>query len=465
MNELQKLIDSYIVAGKSDSEIAELIMQHEDAKTLTVKEVADLIIERQNAKAVEEELKKAKKETEKKEAEKKAEKDKDEKFNKIIDEKLKSINYDAFKKFAVAKELKRFNHQTKMFETIKNPSLAYGEFNNMLKFFLDKDFKAAKDVSHQIDVDNFERKSLNLGRKITRSDSEAAGGYAIPTEVDETIFQLLYAASEMLKIVNTENIIVENKIFPLMYGIDVSYIADQATSLNETNPTFSNPSVAMQRVGAWSSISNTIIRQKGADLVQAFVAALASAYAKFFDLHIPCGNVSGNSDLVDGIIYDNNSFKLAAIALTALTDVKILDMINELDSAVDLAKVYLTCNRKVTGRIGLLENSAGNKLFPDFLRTRNISPYGIPLKTNSRIPSTLDITGENRLTGTDDALICGDMSNVVVGISPETRIDDSQHFLFTTDALVIRAIKRYGQKIISSASTAGKTVIVQKLTN
>ena len=103
-------------------------------------------------------------------------------------------------------------------------------------------------------------------------------------------------------------------------------------------------------------------------------------------------------------------------------------------------------------------------MFPQYLNGGQISPFGIPLVTNSQIVSTLDVGGDD-WGGTDDVLILADFSKVVAGVTRETRIEFSEHYQFINDALTIRGIKGYGQKVISGSSTAGVVAVAQELTN
>ena len=249
-----------------------------------------------------------------------------------------------------------------------------------------------------------------------------------------------------------------------MYGMSVVDIADQSTALTEKNPTFGNPTVTMQRAGAFSTISNTIVQQKGSDIVNAFISAYVSEFALFLDQRLAAGNVSGQSHLVDGIIFDGNSTLATPIARTALSVDTLEDMKNALSPRANLAKSAFVANRKVVGDIGKLETTGGQRLFPDYLSGGKMNPFGIPVVTNPHIISTLDIGGDD-YSGTDDALILADFSKVIAGVSKDTRIEFSEQFQFANDALTIRAIKNYGQKVISASGTAGTVALVQELTN
>ena len=468
---MDKKIHQWIEEGKTDEEISALLLSDEelsqDVKSLTEDGVADAILKGRKAANVAASL--AKKKADQADADKKAADAKalDAKVSDAVNDKLKSLNIDPTGNVAQApRSLKWFDPVSKEFKDhAEKPTESYVKMNEMLSAIVDGDKGRAKSISKEIDQNNARMSAIENGKATPSvSDVDARGGYAIPTEVDSMIHQLIYNQSAMLGLVNQDNVIYESKIYPLMYGMSVVDITDQSTALTEQNATFSNPTVNMERAGAYSVISNTIIKQKGADIVNAFISAYTSEFAKFLDFRLSVGNVTGESHLVDGIVFDANTSTPTAIALSALSLSTLEDMKNTLDASADMSKTAFMANRKVVGKIGQLETTAGQLLFPGYLNGGSISPFGIPLVTNSQIISTLDVGGDAH-GGTDDVLILADFSKVVAGVTRETRIEFSEHYQFINDALTIRGIKGYGQKVISGSSTAGVVAVAQELTN
>lgn len=464
--ELKKLIEQLVAEGKSDSDIAGAVLENSEGKSLHADEIVSAIETAKKSEAVLAALKAKARLEEDAKAAVAAKASEEKRLSELVDEKLKGIEIN-FGKYKTESELKRFNARTGKVEAFR-PTEEYKAFNQMLVACNEKDFKAAKDISNEIDVANDMReiKVQGLAKATpTVSDVSSRGGYSIPTEVADQVMQLLYERSVTLALCNKDNVMYNSKIYPIMYGMSVGYISDQSTAATEKNPTFSNPSIDMKRIGGYSAISNTIIRQKGADITNSFVAAYASALAEFFDLHIPCGNITGASDLIDGICFDPNTSTPTAIALANLTLSSLSTIKNTLSAKANLAQCAWVANRTVSDKIGLLETTGGVREFPGYIEGRAVSPFGIKLVTNPQIPSTLDITGDNRTGGTDDALILADFSKVILGVSGDMRIDSSDHFLFTSDLMVMRMIQYWGMKVVSSSSTAGVVAIAQKLTN
>ena len=384
-------------------------------------------------------------------------------------DKYGSIKIDAQGKMIAPKKLSRFDAKTGVFVEDHVPSEVYGAFNSMLLASIAKDAGRAQAISNEIEQDNKNYNSnANYGQKAAYdpsvTDSSARGGYAVPTEVDKMIWQLLYAESAMMKLCNINVLQYDSKLYPLMYSMSVADIADQTTEITESQAVFSNPTVNMKRFGGFSCISNTLIRKLGSDVVNAFIQAYSSEIAKYLDLRLAVGNVTNSSDLFDGIVFDANTTLATECALAALTMKELKTIKNQLSAQAN-GKLAFVGNRNVVDTIGLLESSGGQMIFPQWVAGGAMAPFGIPLVLNAQIPSTLDVSADKRTTGTDDVLIVADFSKVVAGVSMETRIDLSDSYRFTTDVTTIRAVKEAGIKVISGTGTAGICAVALGLTN
>ncbi len=453
MNILE-FIEKLIKEGKSDEEISKALESNEELQfeSIDVKEIAKKIYTLRKASELSSALSREKSEleatTKASENEKELEKRIDEKVNK----KLKSINIDPMGKMGSVQELKRFNPRTGKVEGSHRPSEAYRAFNEMLhQCFLGRKDIAAK-ISGEIDFENLKVQYELEGKATpTVSDVTTRGGFAIPVEVNDEIMQLIYAQSMIMQRANTDNIIFESKIYPTINAISVDYITDQSTTLAELNPTFSDPTINMERVGGFSTISNTILAQKGSDIVNAFTTAFASSFARFLDFHLAIGNVTGAGEAQDGLVFDPNTTLQTPVALTSLTTDDLCAMWENISDEVDQASLWWIANRKVFNILGKLESTGGFSHFAEFFsRGTNFEPLGIPIIRDPKITSVLDVGGDDNTGGTDDVLILADLSKFIVGVDGETRIDTSQDFLFTDDLMTMRAIKRVGWKVIFS---------------
>ena len=460
---LKDFIAKLIAEGKNAGEICAAVTakktEIDETKNASSTEIADLVFEQiENAET--QKLFTEKQNAKKLEADKKvAAKKEDEKINSIVDAKLKSININpAGNQFDVA-PVKRFNMTSGKLEDITEKMTPERiKFNDMLRMVGVKNTSSAAAISAEIDQQN--AKDAKYAGKILRSDSDAVGGYAVPTLVKEEFAQLMYQESVMLQKANTDNIIVEDKIYPTMGDAAVVDITDQSTNLTETTPAVGNPTVTMKRTGAFSYIANTLISQR-VDIVNATIIAYKSAFARYIDLRTMAGNVTGNSQPIDGLIFDSNTQYETVVAATAFSIANMVAMQESIDDEANEDSMYWIGNRKVMNLIGQLENSGGQSLFPTFFTGGTFEPLGIQMLKNTKIPSTLDVGGDNATTGTDDALTLADLSKIVLGVDTDNlRIETSDQYNFKADALTIRGILRLGW-----ASMFSNTVRVLEITN
>jgi HK97 family phage major capsid protein len=456
---IQEHIKSLISEGKEAKEIAEILISSEDVKEagLSSEEIASKVFEALKS----EEAVKAFEALEAEEAKKAEAKAKESELAKSIKEgvqaELKSININPTGKYKQEEITKRFDYAKGEFvEDSSSKSEAQKVFNTMIKCIASGDDSGAFSASKEIDQDN-----SRYGTKATvRSDSDSVGGYSIPTEVSDEIMQLSYEQSVMLPKVNRDAVMVEDKIYPTIGDITVDYVANQDTALTESNPTFSNPTINLERVGAWTNISNTILRQKGANLTNAFTLAYASANARFIDKHLILGNITGNGDLQDGLVWLGTTTDNTALALTSLADSTLTRMVENMDDEFSPSSTVWIGNHKVKNQIGLLENGGGNYLFPNYVGGGDIKPLGYEFLLNTKITSVLQVSEDDSTGGTDDVLLLADLSKFIVGIRDNLRIDTSSHFNFTKDVLTMRGIQSMGWGVLFA-----DCIQVQELTN
>ena len=443
MDNLQFKINELIEEGKTDHEIAEIISSEEDAKCLDAKEVAAKIFEAKKvfeAKKALMNLEKEKECVKAKESEKKLFEDS---VKSEVEKHLKAININPTTQFGNHVVDKRWDYSKGKMVNIDPVKEEHKlVFNKLLKCMANNDTSNAFAISREIDQHNT--------KATIRSDSDSVGGYAVPTEVAEEIMQLTHEQSILLPKVNRDVIIVEDKIYPTIGDITVDYIANQDTATAESSPRFNNPTVNMERIGAHTNISNEIIRQKGADITNAFTIAYGSANARFVDAHLVIGNITGNSDLIDGLVWQGSTTGLTAVTEAAFSDATITNMIVQMDKEFDPSRTVWIGNHTVRNLIGTLVTDGGQQLFPQYMSGGLITPLGFEFVLNPYITDILQISEDDSTGGTDKALILCDLSKFVVGLDGELRLDTSVDFNFTKDLTTFRGIQKIGFKLLFS---------------
>lgn len=329
---------------------------------------------------------------------------------------------------------------------------AYQKMGELLTAYTRGDMPSMHSISKEIEQEN--AKALNI-KSPAVSDINAQGGYAIPTLVREDIFQLQYASTPLMSLMRVEEITVNTVNFPILGAITVTPIADQSTAVPEKTPTFASSSLTVYRFGGFTNIANTFLDQK-ANLTNAFVTAYASASSRAMELYVLCG--VGGADLVTGIVFDANTTRPTAYALSTL-DVDKLEALTRALSDEATSRRAFIANKKVRNKVGMLTHG-NNSAFPMFIGNGELAPFGTPFIECPKIPSTLDVGGSSRTAGTDDVLILADFDKIVLGIGTDLRFDISKDARFTDDQTSMRAIQRFGVKVIAPSAC-----VAQELTN
>lgn len=431
---MKDLIKSLLLEGKTDEEIATAVLADESAKGLTADAIAEKIIEIKKGEEITAKLK-AKADADKKTADEKIEETKAEKrIGELVDAKLKKSKVDPFNNLG-GEKVKIYNAASGQIEEYsQRDSESIKAQGKLFKAMINNDKIEAAAISKDIDAQN--AKAANM------AGTDNVGGYAVATPVDNMIHELIYKKSVVMSNFNTDVIMQNDKIYPVMSNPAINWIANEDTAATQTTPAFTNPTTTMYRAGAFSYISNKLIGALESDIVNTFINSYSSAFARFLDAQIFIGNISGNSDLIDGLVWNANVNQQTAIALSALgiDDVKtLLEAISD-----EASNVKLFGNRKVKHQLGLDETTGGNMYFPQVINGGDFSPLGVPFIENTKITNVLDVGGDDSTGGTDTVIMAVDVDNVVVGLGKTTRISTSEDFRFTTDQVTIRGIKNLG---------------------
>ncbi|WP_438979975.1 phage major capsid protein [Polynucleobacter sp.] len=460
MDKIKEKIAELLKAGKSNEEIVVEIAKMEEAQSKGMK-AADILKEIKSLEASE----KALKEFEALKAQELEEEKIAANVKKVL-EKMPAFS----PKFKDNETYKHFNPETGKIEEKKYESESQSQLQKLLMAaFVDKDAKSAKSISDEIGQET-ERMKRGLSRDVkTPLYSDATtGSYMIPTEVNMQILALTYQKSALFNRLNKAVVGYNSKVYPIMIDGTFAFITDETTQLGDKTQTVSNPSIDMKRYGGLAYLSNTLLQYRGSDLTTAFMNSVSSMNAKFIDLMVPAASVTTNSDLFNGIFFDANTAYVAAANLSAITSSTLTTLLNTLDPSCDPASTVFFANRKIRSAFGLLENSNGAFVFPQFMTDGTIEPTGVPFLLDSQIGSALNHaasagSGANRRTGgTADIIAVADLSKIVVGMG-DLRIEASEHFKFDYDQIAFRMVGQMGCKVLSSSSTAGAVAAIQQL--
>ena len=436
---LKELILDCLSKGLDDEAIVARVKDHEEVKTLDANGVLEVLDTAKKEYDLSKALGLRKEET--KEAEIKAEAAGE--VEKTVEGILKTKGFD---KFSIGAEtVKHYNPSTGKNEVLTDREVDGVEhFGEMLKYLMNGNEIDAAAVSKDIDSEN--SKAANI------AGTPNVGGYAVPTPVDNQIHELIYAQSVAMNNFNTDVIMQNDKIYPVMANAVVDWIATEDTAASQTTPAFSAPTTNMYRAGAFSAISNKLIGAASADVVAAFMRSYAAAFARFVDAQIFIGNMTGNSDLLDGLVWNTQGAAGTPIALSALGIDDVQTMLASISDEAQNVKLF--GNRSVKFQLGLDENTGGINYFPQVINGGNFAPFGHDFVENTKITNVLNVGGDDSTGGSDTAILAVDCNAVMLGVGQRTRIDTSTDYLFTKDQVVIRGIKDLGYSVLHGSGSS-----------
>lgn len=457
METILKLMIDLMSEGKSDEEIVAKIKGHEDLKGKTAKDVIAVLDEAKREYEIQKEFKSRKEKTREEEIKAQA----TSQVSALVKEELKKHELSG-SFFGDSKKLKQYNPMTgKYVEFGERESESINQQGKLLKALMrgKEGLSEASAISREIEQENKNIEKHQHTKAANLAGTGNVGGYAVATVVDNQIHELLYAQSVVMQNFNTDVIMVNDKIYPVMANVSVVDIADEDTAATISTPAFTNPTTSMKRAGAYSAISNKLIGASDADIVSAFIRSYGAAFARFIDARIFIGNVTGASNLIDGLVWNTNANLPTAVALSALGVDDVADLLKRISD--EASNVKLFGNRGVKFQLGLDETTGGMSYFPNFVNGGGLNPFGTPFIENTKITNVLQVGGDNSTGGTSTVLVAADCDNIIVGVGAKTRIDISDQFLFTKDQIVIRGIKDYGYSVLQAS---GKALQVLELT-
>lgn len=449
--DMKALIKKLVLEGKGDAEIAQAVLDADFGNGLSAKDIAVEVAKIKKAEDVKLELELIASAEAEKAAVKLAETNQAKKLDELLNEKLKSIQINPTGSQYGGKITKEWDHSKKDFISVDDSSFSesHKTMNDLLLATLSNDNASATSISKSIDTDN-----AKYGIKATaRSDSNSVGGYAVPTEVEAVINQLTYLQSVVLPLVNTDVIISESKVYPTIGNITISDIADQDTAATESNPTFYNPTIEMKRIGAYTRISNTFMRQKGVNLTDAFNKGYASGRARYFDTRLVIGNITGASQTQDGLVWLGVQ-ETTPVAIGSLTVAHLTGMLENINQEIDWASTGWMMNQKLYNKVGQLEDTGGSPLFREYFSGGTFKPLGYNINRNVRITNVLQVSEDNSTGGTDSVIILCDFSKFIVGIEGGMRIRSTQDEAALKDQTTIVGFERVGWDLLYTNSSA-----------
>jgi len=362
------------------------------------------------------------------------------------------------------KEVKMFNSITGKHEDYAKMSDSYKAVADSLYYSLKGDMKSVESIKNEVDSE-VKRQLESIGVKTALYTDATTGSYLIPTEVSSDIAVSRYDKSVMYQKANKAGILFNSKVYPVATDMTFSHRTNENTAWGDVTPTIENPTITVKEYGGLALLSRRLVELRSPQVVQMLVDSAGSADARFIDLATAIYSVTTNSDPFNGLVFDSKTAGVDDKALSAISEDDFVNLINKLSNNVN--DITFIANRKVRMKYGNLENSAGNKIFANFMSNGQIAPMGYDFIENRQIASTLAVNASSgvankRTGGTSDVLICADLSKLLI-VAGMMRIDYSEHYKFAEDQVAWKFVNEIGCGTVTDTGNVVASVI--ELTN
>lgn len=312
----------------------------------------------------------------------------------------------------------------------------------------EKRFKSFDDFIGKVKARDMSIKDLAEGAGNT-------GGYLVPEEYKTEILR-----------VNLENSVVRNNgariiqmnsnvaSFPALdmssnangsiYGGATAYWGKENTSITESQPSFDNVKLEVNKLTAYVEDSNELEQ----DAITNMGSLLTMMYGEVLAFEEDYAFINGdgvNKPL--GILTAPCLVSVSRATASQIHPSDIVNMIARFRGSLDRA--VFVVNQSALPQIYQLRDENGNYIWHPGMSGSISSKamgtiYGIPMKVSEKAPAL----------GTKGDLILADWSHYLIGDRGGLRTDYSQHFKFQSDQMAYRCIKRVdGQPWLKSAIT------------
>jgi HK97 family phage major capsid protein len=292
------------------------------------------------------------------------------------------------------------------------------------------------------------------------STSATLGGAATPVETNAMIYDNLvkYGAWNTLGVVPIGS---RTQLLPLMTARPTAYWLAQDAAATEGAITGGSVTLTIQEAMAWIPVSRALLEDATGDMAGYLMEQLAQAVA--YRLDWACFAADGTADTTDGSYVGIASGGTAATAANGNTTVAALDLEDFVRclTTVSAGVLQRPCkwwmHPQVLAKIVQIRDSNGRPIFQTALEApagNSIgSILGYPVVLAAAMPST-DSAG-------NVVAVFGDPQGGAVGIRKQFELAQSDHFEFTSNNSVFRALIRAGFIIKSATSFAKLTLAAQ----
>lgn len=433
---MKKKISEWLKAGKSNAEIAEILLEDAEVKSLglTAKAIGEAILEAKSTSDVMEFL--AQKETEAKALEAKASKDLEFKaeVKKQVEEAVKGFETHPLLQKAAAIQLTDNWKE----DAVTGLKLA-------LRVGRKEASSADIDAYNDYRIKNINRWAEKMGIKaidgiITGTDN--AGGYFMPPEFDSEVDKNTFSSSALLSEVKIRTGSEKTEINSIG-TFNLSFRTDENAAFGATKPTFAQQELKYKDAGAIVDIANRSLESSFYNIISELTELASDAKIRLLEPLLTTGSTNVDSDAFNGIRFHTGITTLNCLNYGGSGKV----------TCSDLTNLYLTAPSQTRAQGSFIMDSREAMLLAEE-RAQNgeyleavemIDGQYVHKPTGKKIiivdnMSRLCNGVTDRSTGTDVPVLFGVLPRFRIYQLGGFRIDLSKDFRFDYDATSMRFV-------------------------
>ena len=296
------------------------------------------------------------------------------------------------------------------------------EFLHYVRSVFAQDFSALKDMNETSNIE---------------------GGYTVPVEWRDMLIMLLenYGIARGPNGVTVVPMTREELVMPkLVGGVQVYWIGEGKT-IPQTQPDFGELRLIAKKLAALVPVTSELLEDSTTDIANLLMVLFAQAIAKEEDRVVFTGDISGNADPFNGIMYDPDVIQMPmASGDTSIADIDadFLSTVSTSLTPVANTNTRFYMHRTVFNIVRTLKTVDGHYIWsrPDGSDPGAI--WGVPYTLVETMPTINDDAADIPF------IIYGNLSHYMIGDRKQMTLARSEHVGFAQDKIFLRVLQREG---------------------
>ena len=273
--------------------------------------------------------------------------------------------------------------------------------------------------------------------------SNVEGGYTVPVEWRDMLIMLLenYGIARGPNGVTVVPMSREELVMPkLVNGVQVYWIGE-GKQIPTTQPDFGELRLIAKKLAALVPVTSELLEDSTVDIANLLMTLFAQAIAKEEDRIVFTGDVSGNADPFNGIMFDPDVVQMPmASGDTSIADIDadFLSTVSTSLTPVANTDTRFYMHRTVFNYVRTLKASDGHYIWSKPDSTDPGAIWGVPYTLVETMPTINDDAADLPF------MIYGNLSHYMIGDRRQMTLARSEHVGFAQDKIFLRVLQREG---------------------